>query len=656
MVAAPVLERPMVVQVKGYLEEVDHRHQGARFILRVTMIEGLERERTPYRIRLTTKRDMTFEAGTGVALRARLVPPAHASLPGGYDFARDAFFARLGAVGSLIGSVEPTLIETPADLTLRFYAHIDRIRNALAKRVEASIGGPSGAIGAAMVTGKRDYLDDPTRETIREAGIFHIITIAGVQMTLVAGIFFLGFRRLLALSRTLALHYPIKKWAAGLAIFAAIAYDILTGSRVGTDRALYMTVIMLGAVLCDREAFSMRNLALAAFIVVLVEPEALLGASFQLSFAAVAGLIAIWELRSAASNRAFALKSTPQKARMDYHDKFLLALDRARHGPFSMLLSTICATACTLSFMAYNFHELSPYVLIGNPLTLAMIEFFAVPAALLGSFLYPLGLDQWIWLYLGLGIDLVMWLARWISDLPGATVHLKAFAPWTLNFLALAVLCAVLWRSWLMKALALPLLAIGMWGTVLGDPFDVVIAPQGDVVGFRGSDGRLMVMGARPNSFTVEQWLRADGDGRPAAKSVSVTPRKTVAGAAARCDAYGCVGELSDGRLVSLVLDERNFAEDCAKADVIVSPLYAPTGCSAELVLDGGRLRETGAVMFRVGSPDLQMRSDRAMGENRPWSLAPRGQPRNANGAPKGRALQDWQDEEGEGPEAPPFR
>ena len=68
------------------------------------------------------------------------------------------------------------------------------------------IGGDEGAIAAAMVTGKRDFLSNDAKDLIREAGIFHIITISGVQMTLVAGIFFLVARRLLALSPTLALQ------------------------------------------------------------------------------------------------------------------------------------------------------------------------------------------------------------------------------------------------------------------------------------------------------------------------------------------------------------------------------------------------------------------------------------------------------------------
>ena len=150
-----------------------------------------------------------------------------------------------------------------------------------------------------MVTGKRDFLSTNAKDLIREAGIFHVITISGVQMTLVAGIIFWTARRLLALSPTLALRYPIKKWAACVAIAGAILYDVATGSRVGTERALIMTMIVFLAILLDRRALTMRNLAFAVLAVVAIEPEAIAGVSFQLSFAAVAALIAVMEARVA---------------------------------------------------------------------------------------------------------------------------------------------------------------------------------------------------------------------------------------------------------------------------------------------------------------------------------------------------------------------
>ena len=212
-VAAPVLTHLDIAEVEGYIEEMDFRRTGARFVLRPDKIAGLAADATPYRVRLTIRRTPPFEAGTYVRLKARLLPPARASLPGGYDFARDAWFARIGAVGNVLGRVDVVAPPHQPGVALAVAMAIDRGRNALARRVDQIAGGDSGAIAAAMVTGKRDFLSENARETIREAGIFHIITISGVQMTLVAGIFFIGLRRLLAASPTLALRYPIKKWA-----------------------------------------------------------------------------------------------------------------------------------------------------------------------------------------------------------------------------------------------------------------------------------------------------------------------------------------------------------------------------------------------------------------------------------------------------------
>src|SRR6516165_5615864 len=208
--------------------------------------------------------------------------------------------------------------------------------------------------------------------------------------------------------------HPIKKWAAGVAMLGSIFYDIVTGSRVGTERALVMTLIVLGAVILDRRALSMRNLAFAVLAVVAIEPEAILGVSFQLSFAAVAALVAVMEARLAAHERD-PDPFLPQRGRAP--KRGLLAahlIDR----PLGLIAATACATAATASFMAYHFHDLSPYVLIGNPLTLTIIEFFAVPGALLGAALYPLGLAAPVWLYVGAGIKFILWAARFIAEAP----------------------------------------------------------------------------------------------------------------------------------------------------------------------------------------------------------------------------------------------
>ena len=499
-VDAPILPRVGVGFLTGFVEEVDLRRAGARFVLRIASAEGFPGEAAPARARLTIRGEPNFKAGDFIALKARLLPPAHASIPGGYNFARDAYFLGLGAVGSTLGRVEVMPPPDAAPLSLRFYAAVDRARNALAARVYDVLQGDTGAIAAAMVTGKRDYLSNEAKDLIRRAGIFHVVTISGVQMSLVAGIFFVGLRRMFALSRTLALKYPIKKWAAALAILGAIFYDIGTGSRVGTERALVMTAVMLIAVLFDRPAMSMRNLAWAAFFVLAFEPEALLGASFQLSFAAVAALIAVFEARDIGGMKMRAAHEIlPANASsMRVYARLAHALPT---GPATAFISTICATSATAAFMANDFHELSPYVLIGNPLTLAIIEFFAVPCALLGTVLYPLGLDGLVWRYLGVGIEFITQIAKWIASAPGAGIPVKTFAPWTIFFLALGLLSIVLWRGWLLRASAIPFLLIGLIGVSTHTDFDLAVAPDGEAAAVRRAGGGLALVGRRARLF-----------------------------------------------------------------------------------------------------------------------------------------------------------
>ncbi|WP_158813514.1 ComEC/Rec2 family competence protein [Methylocapsa sp. S129] len=613
-VAAPVLDHIRIVKLKGFVEEIDMRRVGARLILRVEDSGDMPAGAAPRRVRVTTRKAPDVAAGDYVALTARLLPPSHASLPGGYDFARDAYFAGIGAVGSTLGAVVAIPPPGNASLTLRFGAAIDRARNALAARVDAIIGGDEGAIAAAMVTGKRDFLSNDAKDLIREAGIFHIITISGVQMTLVAGIFFWTTRRLLALSPTLALRYPIKKWAAAIAILGAVAYDVCTGSRVGTERALIMTLIVLGAVIVDRRALTMRNLGLAVLGVVALEPEAILGVSFQLSFAAVGALVAVLEARLARLEKAgdpfIPSPRAPKRGPLMLH-----VIDK----PVGLIVATLCATTATASFMAYHFHDLSPYVLIGNPLTLTVIEFFAVPGALIGTALYPLGLDAPVWLYVGAGIKFILWVARHIADAPGSTLHVRAFAPYALPFLSLAVVSALIWRSWLLRATAIPFALIGMIGAVSGPRYDIIIAPGGEQAALRDAEGRLAIIGKRFNAFAAEQWLSADGDGREAADARDQQ---------SPCDRFGCVGALPEGRSLALVEDRMAFEEDCGRADIIVSALTAPAGCKAAEVFDERRLAQTGALGLVWDGAGFMLASDRSLLEDRPWSPAPK-QPRS---------------------------
>ena len=613
VVATPMLDRVRIAKIAGRVDEVDVRPSGARFVL--TLTDPGDLSPAPRRVRLTSRRVDDLAAGKTVSVTARLLPPSGAVLPGGYDFARDAYFSGIGAVGSVLGRVRIDADAAPPGWRARASAVVDRARNDLAARVNEVVGGgDTGAIAAAMVTGKRDLLSAGGREIIRQAGIFHIVTIAGVQMTLVAGLIFGLVRRGLALNPTLALTRPIKAWAATAAILGAVAYDVGTGSRVGTQRALFMTLVMLGAVIAGRRALTMRNLAFAALAVVLIEPEQVAGASFQLSFAAVAALIAVQEARLRRLPDDPLAEPAPRSAPVSpWRHRMRHAGSKIVH----LLTATVFATAATAPFMAAEFHELSPYVFVGNPLTLAMIEFFAVPGALLGTVLYPLGLDAPVWHWVAFGIRTVMSVARMLADAPHSTVHLRAFAPWALPCFALAFLSIVIWRTAVLRLSALPLLALGLVGAASGSVPDLIVAPTGGAVAVRAPDGRLGMVG-KPGGFTAEQWLRADGDPRDADDPKGAR----LALPDLRCDKLACVAPLPGGGFLSLVTDPSAFAEDCRRAGVIVTALAAPRVCPAATVIDRISLERTGALALERGRDGWTVVSDRAVGQDRPWSPA----------------------------------
>eukprot|EP01037_Dinobryon_pediforme_P006280 gene6280-6352_t len=621
---APILDHPRILKLEGIVEEVDMLPQGARAILYVEQATGVDgyaigENIRPRHVRLKFRESAKVTAGDRIITLARLLPPARASMPGGYDFSRAAYFAGLGGVGSVLGQLEhlPQIDSVPVLDQLRYA--LDRSRNRLAERVSTIIGGQEGAIAAAMVTGKRMLLTEDALDLIRQAGIFHIITISGVQMTLVAGMVFWFSRRLMAFSAHLSLRYPIKKFAACIAICAALTYDCATGSRVGTERALFMTLIMLGAILADRQAFTMRNLGFAVLAVVVLEPEAIAGASFQLSFAAVAALIAVQEARYKSATGT--VDAGPPD--LKHRPKALSVFSRiglVLKGMRQIFIATLCATSATAPFMAGNFHDLSPYVLIGNPLTLAIIEFFAVPGALIGALLYPLGLDSFVWAYVGAGIKIVLWAARIIGSAPGSTLHLHAFAPWALPFLALAVINMVIWRSWIFRALSIPCAIIGMLGAWVGAEFDIVIPPTGDSAAIRHVDGRLALVGRHPSAFAAQQWLSADGDGRTLAEAMSSTQI---------CDTAGCVDRTKSGHIISVIYDGAAFEEDCQRADIIISNRQAPRDCKAKWVFDSTKLASSGSLALSVapsnGEPqtilaDLNLRTERTVLTDRPWA------------------------------------
>ncbi|WP_043764349.1 ComEC/Rec2 family competence protein [Methylobacterium sp. 88A] len=597
IVAAPVLARTTIAPLTGLVEALDEREVGARLIVLVESFGTLTPDRRPTRVRVSYKKALTLKPGDYISATARLLPPPEAARPGGYDFARDAYFRGIGAVGSLVGKIEVKPPPRPLPWQVSLAAAVDDARNALTRRITDANGGQAGAVAAALVTGKRGLINAETNDVLRAAGIYHVVSISGLHMVLAAGVVFWLVRALLALVPGLALIWPIKKIAAGFAMVGVTAYCVFSGWDIAAERSLIMTLVMLGAILVDRPALSMRNLALAALIALAREPDGLLGPSFQMSFGAVAGLIAC----AGTLNRWMPPREGASLLARAW--RFLAV------AVLGTLATTMVAQIATAPFATYHFQTVQPFGIVGNALTLPLVSLAVMPAAVLGILAYPFALDQPVWWAMGLAVRGMLTISGWISGFGHATLVVPAYGSTALCLLALALLLLTLPVSGL-RWIGLAPAALGIALAATPPRYDLYIDREGGGAALRDPDGRLAILG-NPPAFVLEQWLKADGDSRKAG-AVSASTK-------GRCDAVGCTAGTETRRIVALVKDKRAFAEDCERASIIIARRDAPKGCRAGLIVDRAFLAERGATAVRFGPDGPVATSARAPNVRPPW-------------------------------------
>lgn len=593
----PVLTRPLFgATLTGWVETREERERTDRIVIALT---GFEAARAggikPERVRVSVRKGTAPPAGSHVTMKARLSPPLAPLRPGGYDFARDLYFQKIGATGFTLGKIERVDPPGPPPRRLRFLTGVAGLRDAIDTRIRAALPGDAGAIASALITGKRDAISANVNDAMYVSSLAHVLSISGYHMAVVAGLVFFIVRALLALSATLALRYPIKKWAAALALLAASGYLVLSGAEIATQRAYLMTAVVLIGVLVDRAALTLRTLALAALIVLALSPEAVVHPSFQMSFAATLALIAAYE------------RGMPwASAGADTSIGARIALWGGREIA-ALILASIVAGAATTLFAAYHFHRLAPYGTIANLLAMPVVSVWVMPVGILALVAAPFGLDDWLWRLMGLGIDWMMFVATWVASLPGAVGRIPSFGvvPLLTGTASLLVVCLL--RTPLRFVVSAPLAVIALALMARSPQPDVLIAPNVESVAVRGPDGRLSTMKIGADNFAIRQWLAADGDAR-----ASGDPELA---AGFDCDTVGCIAALPDGRLVSVVLQPEAFAEDCARAAIVVTRRQAPPNCAAKVYARGNS-----AIALRIDGEGWAETQARDPALDRPWS------------------------------------
>jgi competence protein ComEC len=598
-VAAPVLDRPKIVAFDARVIAIETlpAREAVRLMLAPAPAADLPMVDLPPRIRVNVDQaDVPPGLGRGavVRLKARLMPPPAASVPGGYDFARVAWFRGIGATGRALG---PVLLIAPAPPE-----GLADIRARLTRHIQASLPGVEGGIATAFVTGDQGAIGEADADAMRASGLSHLLSISGLHVTAVVGGVMFAVMKLLALSPRLALRWPLPLVAAGAGALAGVGYTLLAGAEVPTVRSCVAAILVLAALAIGREALTLRLVAAGALVVLLLWPEALVGPSFQLSFAAVVAIIGFHE-----TPRIRALFAAREEG----------PVARIGRTMLSLALTGIAIEIMITPIALYHFHRAGLYGAFANIVAIPLTTFIIMPLEALALLLDMIGLGAPAWWLAGKAIALLLWIARTTAGLPGAVAMLPSMPLPAFALIVGGGLWMLLWRTRPRWLGALPF-AIGAAWTLMTPPPDLVVTGDGRHLALRRADDGIALLRPRARDYVRDMLNEAAGE-QVTAGAIDDLPN-------ARCSRDLCAADLmADGRRWRLLATRSAYLVDikamnaaCASADIVVSDRRLPRSCVPRwLKLDRPALAETGGVAIALSRGEI--RASHAPGDQHPW-------------------------------------
>ena len=585
VVGAEAFERPVFAEIEGrVLERVD---QPADDRIRLVLAIRSPVDEEPVKVRVNVPIESATEAmGEGALVRAeaRLMPPTPPMLPGGYNFARTAWFEGYAATGSVQGEisvVEPANGEDGA---------IAQIQRRLSTHVRSQLGGSAGSIAAAFASGDRGAITEADEDAMRDAGLTHLLSISGLHVSAVIAAAYLLAIKLLALWPWLTLRVRLPVAAAAVAALAGIGYTLLTGAQVPTVRSCIGAVLVLIALALGREPLSLRMVAVAAVAVMLTWPESLVGPSFQMSFSAVIAIVALHN-------------AEPVKRFLAPREESWFA--RTGRRAFMLLVTGFVIEIALMPIVLFHFHRAGVYGALANVIAIPLVTFMSMPLIAIALALDSVGLGAPAWWLAGKSLDLLVGIAHFTSAQPGAV---KLFPQMTLPTIALFVaggLWLALWRG---RARLLGLLPAALaTAMLLATPVpDILITGDGRHVGVTGEDDRLLVLRDTRSSFTRDNLLELAG------VEGETVPLADWPGA--RCSRDFCTLTLERGgrdwhilmSRSSDIVAERALAAACERSDIVVSERWLPRSCEPRwLKADRRYLEESGGLSIVLDDPDI---------------------------------------------------
>ncbi|WP_420143244.1 ComEC/Rec2 family competence protein [Sphingobium sp.] len=590
------LHRPIFVTMTG--DVVGVRPVPAQTMVRVT-IRPTEPSGLPSVVRVNiAEEDMVAGLGEGarIRFRVRLMPPAPPSVPGGYDFAARAYFQGIGATGKALRPIAIVVPSTQAPaLRARLFAHIlDRI------------DGPAKGIAAALATGDQGAIAEEDAEAMRRSGLAHLLSISGLHVTALIGAVIFLLMRLMALSQRAALGMPLMLIAAAGGAIAGIGYTLLTGAEVPTVRSCVAALLVLGGLAMGRDAITLRLVASGALIVLAIWPEALVGPSFQMSFAAVTALVALAE-----------------------HDRFRsfaaardeIWFNKAGRSMLVMLATGVAVELVLMPIALFHFHKAGLLGAFANLIAIPLTTFVVMPLEALALILDAVGLGAPFWWMTKQALNLLLLLAHGVAASPMASMLAPAMGTVIFGMSMAGLLWCMLWRTgW--RWLGLAPFAAGIAITFLTSPPDILVTGDGRHVAVRSGSG-MAILRDRAGDY-VRDTLSENAGYDGALTAIADLPN-------ARCSTDLCAVRMPDDhgrnwRLLftrnDMLIARADFIRDCASADIVISDRRLPRWCHPRwLKIDRSLLIRTGGVSIILKTGEVH--TVHQPGDAHPWIARP---------------------------------
>ncbi|MCP4185706.1 MAG: ComEC family competence protein [Hyphomicrobiales bacterium] len=566
-------------QIDGIIVEVTRNQRGSpRYLIVPERIDKLGEDELPNTIRISAaSKHRVGSPGDHVSGLARIQPISGPAFPGSFDFSFNSWFNGLGASGFFMGKPKITSksdqqkhkIRRPSSLSTKSIILVNAIRSSIAQRIRLALPGESGDVAVALIIGDRTGINRKTQESLRSSGLAHVLAISGMHMALVSLTMVWAVRFVLALNMRLASHYPIKNWALFAGLITATSYLAISGMSVATERAWVMISVMILAAVISRKSITLRGVAIAALAILILQPESVLSPGFQMSFAAVASIIAAYEWLD------------ERKSKKPEHPR----TNRVMRFFFSLIFTSLIAGLATSLFAAYHFHRVAPFGVLTNLMAMPLISTIVMPMALLSLFLMPYGFDQIPLSVMGWGIEWVVVISDYVNSLGGNGVT-GLLGPPVLPMAFIGLFFLTMLKTRLRIIGVMILLASTLFWAPSQIP-DILLSEDGRAIAIQDDQGKLAMIYPKRNKFVRDIWLRAySGDEQGEILHQG------------RCNKDICTAKTRQGALVYVVYDPDYLTLACNRADILLAPKLRWVNCwgkKPKIIIKRGQLEEFGS-------------------------------------------------------------